>query len=398
MKVIEQSFSVTYRFPVVFTRDVFGAANRTLADVLLASGPNPHRVLIVADSNVVASTPGLLEKIERYGQAHRDVIDFVDSPFIMRGGEICKTEPLEVEKIQALTDRHHICRHSFILAIGGGAVLDAAGFAAATSHRGVRLIRMPTTTLAQNDAGIGVKNGVNAFGRKNYIGTFAPPYAVINDFDFLNTLTPRDMRAGIAEAVKVALIKDAAFFDYLYRERGRLASFEPEVIEKMVIRCAELHLEHISRGGDPFECGASRPLDFGHWSAHNIEELTLGSVAHGEAVAIGIAIDSLYSREIGWISDLDLKKIITTLEDMGFNLYHWALGWIDIRKALRAFQEHLGGELTITLLDGIGRKRDVHEIDVGLLRRCIDTLLARTQTKETKDGCSLQPNEGERVT
>jgi 3-dehydroquinate synthase len=395
VKTIQQSFKVQYNYPVTFTRDAFGPKNAVLADVLSSSGQKPNRILVVIDSNVVDSNPELLEKIEGYGQRNRGLIEFVDTPFIMRGGEICKNEPQEVEKIRALTDKHHMCRHSFILVIGGGAVLDAAGYGAATAHRGIRLIRMPTTTLAQNDAGVGVKNGVNAFGRKNYIGTFVPPYAVINDFDFLSTLPARDMRAGIAEAVKVALIKDGPFFDYLYRERGRLAVFEPEVMERMIMRCAELHLEHISQGGDPFENGTSRPLDFGHWSAHNIEELTSGGVHHGDAVAIGIALDSLYSYRMGKIGDLELKKILVTLEDVGFELYHWALGWMDIHEALRGFQEHLGGELTITLVDGIGRKTDVHEMDTVLLRQCIESLSKRKKTKEKRDERAVQPHERE---
>lgn len=384
-KTIQQHFQVSCSFPVIFTRDVFNPGNPALSNALLASGHKRNRMLIVIDSYVVNSNPGLIEKIERYGQHHSDILEFVDSPFIIRGGEICKKEPVEVEKIHALTDKHHLCRHSFILAIGGGAALDAAGYAAATAHRGIRLIRMPTTTLAQNDAGVGVKTGINAFGRKNYIGTFTPPYAVINDFDFLNTLPERDKRAGIAEAVKVALIKDKIFFDYLYRERYKLASFEPDVMEKMITRCAELHIEHIGNSGDPFEYGTARPLDFGHWSAHKIEELTGGDVKHGEAVAIGIALDSLYSYHINNINEIELNKIFITLEDIGFDLYHWALGWMDINRALREFQEHLGGELTITLLKDIGSKIEVHEIDTRLLRKCIDTLAER------KRGVTVHP-------
>lgn len=93
-------------------------------------------------------------------------------------------------------DRHHIDRHNYVLAIGGGALLDMVGLAAATAHRGVRHIRLPTTTLAQADSGVGVKNGINAFGKKNFVGTFSPPYAVINDFAFLDSLSDRDRRAG----------------------------------------------------------------------------------------------------------------------------------------------------------------------------------------------------------
>ena len=108
-----------------------------------------------------------------------------------------------------------IDRHAYVLAVGGGALLDMVGYAAATAHRGVRLVRVPTTVLSQNDSGIGVKNSVNAFGKKNFLGTFAPPFAVFNDFTFLTTLSDRDWRAGISEAIKVALLKDATFFAFL---------------------------------------------------------------------------------------------------------------------------------------------------------------------------------------
>jgi len=235
--------------------------------------------------------------------------------------------------------------------------------------------------LAQNDAGVGVKNGINAFGRKNFLGTFAPPFAVINDRDFLNTLNIRDLRSGIAEAIKVGLIRDRSFFDSLYAERADLARFAPSAMERMIVRCAELHLEHIAGAGDPFECGSSRPLDFGHWNAHKLEELSDSELRHGEAVAIGIALDSLYSRHKGLLGDLDLHRILTILEDVGFSLHHPALSWLDVDKALSDFQEHLGGELSIPLLEGIGRKIEAHEIDVQLMKRCIGMLAERTAQK-----------------
>jgi 3-dehydroquinate synthase len=296
---------------------------------------------------------------------------------VVRGGEICKHEPVEVERIHSLVERHRLCRHSFIIAIGGGAVLDAAGYAAATAHRGVRLIRLPSTVLAQNDAGVGVKNGVNAFGRKNFLGSFAPPFAVVNDLDFLDTLQERDLRSGIAEAIKVGLIRDRAFFDFLYAKRADLARFAPRAMEQMIVRCAELHLEHISSAGDPFECGSSRPLDFGHWNAHKLEELSAGELRHGEAVAIGIALDSLYSHGLGGLDDLELHRILTLLEELGFALFHPALSWLDVEKALGEFREHLGGELSLPLLDGIGKKVEARAIDVKLMNRCIATLARR---------------------
>lgn len=378
---IQQQFKVSFSYPVIFTRGLFDPKNRALVDLMREGGQKSNRALVVIDSEVARLTPGFIEGISRYAQAHSPLLEIVAQPFQIRGGEICKHEPVEVERIHALVERHRLCRHSFIIAIGGGAVLDAAGYAAATAHRGVRLIRLPTTVLAQNDAGVGVKNGINAFGRKNFLGTFAPPFAVINDLDFLNTLSDRDLRSGIAEAIKVGLIRDRAFFDFLYANRADLARFESCTMERMIVRCAELHLEHISSAGDPFECGSSRPLDFGHWNAHKLEELSGSELRHGEAVAIGIALDSLYSRHLGLLDDLDLHRILTVLEDVGFVLYHPALSWLDVDKALKEFQEHLGGELSIPLLGGVGEKNEAHEIDGQLMNRCIGMLAKRASRK-----------------
>ena len=375
MRSIVQSFDVRYSYRVAFTRSAFDPRNFSLRSVLLSAGEHRHRVLPVVDAGVLRAQPGLPQHLHAYADEHSDVLELVASPFVVRGGEICKSDPREVEEIHALVERHELCRHSFVLAIGGGAVLDAVGFAAATAHRGLRLIRMPTTTLAQNDAGVGVKNALNFHGRKNFVGTFAPPFAVINDFDFLETLPARDLRAGIAEAVKVALIRDRTFFESLRRQRRGLAAFDPRALEAMVVRCAELHLEHIRTCGDPFELGSARPLDFGHWSAHKLEELSAGRLRHGEAVAIGMAIDSLYSERLGMLGEFELHRILTTLEDIGFELRNPLLRRLDVETALSDFREHLGGELAITLLDGIGTGVEVDEIDVDILKKCIDFLV-----------------------
>ncbi|MBI5140785.1 MAG: 3-dehydroquinate synthase [Nitrospirae bacterium] len=383
MNIFRQKIAVTHEFRVIFTRSVFSTENTAFADILRDAGNRRHRVLAAVDSNVLDAMPELCERLRDYAEHHADLVQLVAPPTVVRGGEACKHGPDVVAEIHALIERHHICRQSFVIAIGGGAVLDAVGYAAATAHRGVRLIRMPTTVLAQNDAGVGVKNGINAFGKKNYLGSFAPPYAVINDFDFLKSLPARELRAGISEAVKVAVIKDAEFFDYLYSERLRLAAFAPDAMEQMIQRCAELHLQHIAEGGDPFEMGSARPLDFGHWTAHRLEELTGGELRHGEAVAIGVALDSVYAQRLGLISEFELARIIGALDGIGFSLYHWALRWMNIHDALEAFREHLGGELHITLPNGMGRKVEVNNIDEALVAECITVL---SQRKTVKSG------------
>ncbi len=370
MHQIDQRFTVSYEFPVCFTRSSFAIENKVLRNVIARAGDKKHKVFPVIDEQVLASQPELLEQLQQYALHHRDIMELILPPLMVRSGEICKTDPIEVEQFYRITQERNIDRHSFVLVIGGGSVIDAVGYAAATAHRGIRLIRMPTTVLGQNDAGIGVKNAVNFMGRKNYLGTFVPPYAVINDFDFLRTLPVRDQRAGMAEAVKVALIKDNDFFDWLYEHRHSLARFEDVAVEYMIRRCAELHLHHIASSGDPFEYGSSRPLDFGHWAAHRLEELSHSDLRHGEAVAIGVTLDSLYSQAQGLIDEMLLKKIITTLSDFGFTLYHPALEQLNIEKALQDFREHLGGELCITLLTGEGTSAQFNQIDAKVMLTC----------------------------
>jgi 3-dehydroquinate synthase len=302
------------------------------------------------------------------------------------GGERVKNELFFIEQMQQRLFEHRIDRHSYVIAIGGGAVLDAVGLVAATTHRGVRLIRVPTTVLAQDDSGVGVKNGVNLYGVKNFCGTFAPPFAVLNDLDLLTPLSERDKIAGMAEAVKVALIRDGDFFAWLERHADDLITFERPALAAMIRRCAELHMRQIAHGGDPFETGSARPLDYGHWSAHKLESLTKHHVRHGEAVAIGIALDARYSVLAGLLAEGQDGRICALLEHLGFRLWHPALeagrpdGSLALLEGLREFREHLGGELTVTLLEGIGRGIEVHEIDEVRMRAAMRWLKDRVAT------------------
>ena len=379
MDAIHQIVRVEFSYSVHFTRGVFGAGNPLLSNVIQAAGEHPRKALFVIDEFVAVSYPGLLDRIAEYCRIHASTIHNVTSPLVVPGGEMVKNTTQCVELIQNLVNDYGICRHSFVVAIGGGAVLDMAGFAAATSHRGVRLIRIPTTVLAQCDSGVGVKTSINHFGKKNFLGTFTPPFAVINDLDFLDSLLDRDWRSGIAEAVKVALIKDAAFFRYLEKASGALVSLSRSAMEYVIHRCAQLHLQHIG-GDDPFETGSSRPLDFGHWSAHKLEQLSGYRLRHGEAVAIGIALDTTYSHLKGMLPESDWVRVITLLKGLGFSLYapemessaHSPSG--GLLEGLAEFREHLGGQLTIMLLEQIGRGVEVHQMDHSLLLRSIQVL------------------------
>ncbi len=168
------------------------------------------------------------------------------------------------------------------------------------------------------------------------------------------------------EAVKVALIKDPGFYQFIAEHVAALKNRDKGAMQYLIYRCAELHMEHIAKGGDPFEKGSSRPLDFGHWSAHKLEHMTNYQIRHGEAVAKGMALDLIYASKIGLITSALADQIITLLIDIGFDLkipVKTENQREELLDGIEEFREHLGGQLTITLITSIGQKKDVHEID-----------------------------------
>ncbi|MBE9006101.1 3-dehydroquinate synthase [Fortiea sp. LEGE XX443] len=397
---IQQSIRVNFNYEVYFTNNILNLKNPTLAQAIAADDEKkPKKVVALVDAGLLEFWPDLLWQLTNYTKFYAEVLTLAVEPMLVPGGEAAKNEPKLLEKIHQLIETAGLCRHSYVLGIGGGAVLDLVGYAAATAHRGVRLIRIPTTVLAQNDSGIGVKNGINAFGKKNFLGTFAPPYAVINDSAFLTTLCDRDWRSGIAEAVKVALIKDTNFFDFIHHHTTDLAQRDMDSMQQMIYHCAQLHLEHIATSGDPFEMGSSRPLDFGHWAAHKLEQLTDYKLRHGEAVAIGIALDTTYSYLLKMLSHSEWQLILKTLVELGFKLYVPEITKQSspenlpcLFQGLNEFREHLGGELTLTLLQKIGKGIEIHEVDLSLYKQAISLL----RESEKQQQMLVTINRGER--
>jgi 3-dehydroquinate synthase len=301
----------------------------------------------------------------------------------LAGGEEAKRDDRVYQSAMAAIEKHGIDRHSYVVVIGGGAFLDVIGFAAATGHRGVRLVRFPTTTLSQDDSGVGVKNGINAFGKKNFIGAFAVPYAVVNDFRFLHTQPVETRRAGLIEAVKVALVRDGEFFQWMEEHQEGLRDLTEEVLEEAVERSALHHARHIAQGGDPFELGSSRPLDYGHWAAHKLEQLTDFELSHGEAVSVGVALDTLYATKVGLLNEEVAERVLRLIEGLELPVWHEALELRDgkgrrrVFNGLEEFREHLGGELTVLLLKDAGVGVDVHEIDEAIWEQCAEELKTR---------------------
>ncbi|WP_367375470.1 3-dehydroquinate synthase [Pseudomonas lini] len=372
-------FEVSYDYPVVFTDHLFEPSNPCLHRQLTAQHRGPVTVLVFADEQLLRSAPQLLEQIDAYFAAHTADLHLQAAPIAVPAGELSKDSQV-LQQLYTDMLQHGLDRHCYVLALGGGAVLDAVGYACATFHRGIRLIRIPSTVLAQNDAGIGVKNGINAFGQKNLLGAFYPATAVINDFQLLTSLTRRDQIAGLAEAVKVALIKDQAFFEWMEQQADALAHFDHPASRYAIRRCAELHLAHITGAGDPFERGNGRPLDYGHWAAHKLENLSRHRLRHGEAVAVGMALDGLYANALGLLSDADTERVLSLLLKLGFSLcppeltLKDAQGRSQVLLGLEEFRQHLGGQLSIPMLSRIGESVDLHEIDAARMEQALQRL------------------------
>jgi 3-dehydroquinate synthase len=385
-------FEVSYDYPVVFTDHLFDPLNPCLHRQLTTQQRGPVTVLVFADEQLLQSAPQLLEQIVAYFAAHAADLHLQAEPIAVPPGELSKNSQV-LQQLYTDMLQHGLDRHCYVLALGGGAVLDSVGYACATFHRGIRLIRVPSTVLAQNDAGIGVKNGINAFGQKNLLGAFYPATAVINDFQLLTSLTRRDQIAGLAEAVKVALIKDQSFFQWMEQQADALAHFDHPASRYAIRRCAELHLEHITGAGDPFERGNGRPLDYGHWAAHKLENLSHHRLRHGEAVAVGMALDGLYANALGLLSDADTERVLNLLLKLGFNLcppelnLKDAQGCSQVLLGLEEFRQHLGGQLSIPMLSQIGESVDLHEIDDARMEQALLRL-------STRSGPALTLSEG----
>jgi len=376
-RTVDIPFAVPFVHRLRFTDDVFGDDPSVLLDLLQPSGDQLPRVQFWLDQCVADAIPKLSERIEDLRTTNADRFLSPGNVQCVPGGESVKNDIHVLERMLKCINHADLDRRSYIVVIGGGAVLDAVGFAAAIAHRGIRLIRLPTTTLAQADSGVGVKNSVNLFRKKNWIGTFAVPWAVINDATLLSTLPDRDFVCGFSEAVKVSLLKERGLFEELCENADRIRNRDWDVCEPFIRRSAIHHVNHITQGGDPFEALEARPLDYGHWSAHKLEVMTDFGLRHGEAVGIGVAVDTVYSSMVHGLPAQDADRVLHALARMGLPLDHAALHETDeLFNGLEEFRQHLGGRLTVTMLRGVGDPIDVHQIDEVRMREAIETVAA----------------------
>lgn len=386
-KNIKQTFSINYSYNIFFTKNIFNIDNKILINEFNNENLSEKKAIIIIDKNVIKYHKNLLSNIKDYFKTYKKYIKISCDPIIITGGEKIKNHYIIIKYLYKIIEKYKICRQSYLISIGGGTIQDLVGYAASTAHRGVKLIRIPTTVLSQDDSGVGVKNGINFMNKKNFIGSFAPPALVINDFNLIKSLSKKQITDGLSEAIKVSLIKDKDFFYYI--EENSLNIYKEDVLEKIIYKSAKLHAEHISKYGDPFEKTSSRPLDFGHWIAHKIESISKYKISHGEAVGIGIVIDSTYSYLAKILKKKEWKKIIYCFLKLKISIFTEFLlekneGYYRIFLGLEEFREHLGGKLTITFLKNIGEKIDLHHIDEKIYIKAIN-LIKRLNLKINKN-------------
>jgi 3-dehydroquinate synthase len=369
---VDIDFSVPFRHRLRFTDDCFGCDWSSILSLFEAS-EGTARLQVWVDGGIAQVDSELVSRISS-SILSSPRLELASPISVLEGGEQVKNSDQVVIELLTAIHRDRLDRRNYIMVVGGGAVLDAVGYAAAVAHRGIRLVRFPTTTLAQADSGVGVKNAVNAFEKKNWKGTFAVPWAVVNDRRLLSSQQDRDFRSGFSEAVKVALLKSPATFDWLCENSPKIAKREMSFALQAIRDSVLTHLHHITYGGDPFEANEARPLDFGHWSAHKLESLCRYQMRHGEAVAIGVALDVVYSSLAHGLAKSVVDRTLRMFQDLQLPIYHELLQTSAIFEGLEEFRQHLGGRLTLTMLQDVGNMLQVHEVDYAKMKKAIHIL------------------------
>ena len=337
-----------------------GAGLLSNAD-LITNHINSHQVLIVSNETVA---PLYLKELQKH------LAEFETKTIILPDGEQYKT----LEVLNTIFDTliaNHFDRQCTLIALGGGVVGDITGFAAACYQRGVHIIQIPTTLLAQVDSSVGGKTGVNHPQGKNMIGAFYQPQCVIADTSSLDTLDDRQLAAGLAEVIKYGLIRDADFFTWLENHLSELLARSPDsltcAIEKSCINKAEIVAE------DEKESGQRALLNLGHTFGHAIETaMGYGSWLHGEAVAAGMCIAADMSQQHGWIEANDLERIKTIIAMAGLpTLPPASLFPQQLLDIMAIDKKSMHGHLRLVLLKSIGCAILTDSFKVSILENSI---------------------------
>ena len=260
-------------------------------------------------------------------------------------------------------------RSTVILALGGGVIGDLAGFVAATYMRGVPLIQVPTTLLAQVDSSIGGKVAVDHGRLKNMIGAFYQPRLVISDVSILKSLNTRLLSDGLAEVIKYGVITDAAFFEYLERNIDCVKAFDEATFEEIVYKSARIKAVVVEQ--DERDTGLRNILNFGHTVGHAIESVSHFKIGHGEAVGLGMLAAGKISLKLGKISHSDLSRLKKLLECAGLPVKLPDLKTESLLQAMQHDKKTTSGKIKFILVEGIGKAVISNEVSLALVERVL---------------------------
>lgn len=304
---------------------------------------------IISDANVEPLyATALLKSLENAG--------FVANLVTLPAGEKAKDLKVINEIYDKLAE-FRLERKSFVVALGGGVVGDAAGFVAATYLRGIPFVQIPTTLLAQVDSSVGGKVGVNLKAGKNLVGSFHQPKLVLCDLDTLKTLPDREFKAGLAEVIKYGIIYDAKFFRWLEKEMPRILLREPKLLARIVARCCEIKAEVV--GQDETETGLRAILNFGHTIGHAIEAISgYGKYLHGEAISIGQVLEARISQRLLGLRVEEVNRIEKLFAAAGLPIAIKLAAQKDkLFAAMAVDKKSSGGEVKFVLPEKIGKVR-----------------------------------------
>ncbi|WP_160665677.1 3-dehydroquinate synthase [Pseudarthrobacter sp. ATCC 49987] len=352
----------------------------TESTVIKVTGQTPgENYDVVVGRGLLASLPGLLgERVKRVLVIHPRALrltgdtvreELASAGFTALTAEIPDAEEgkhIEVASFcWQVLGQNDFTRSDAVVAVGGGAVTDLAGFVAATWLRGVKVIHMPTSLLGMVDAAVGGKTGINTAEGKNLVGAFHPPAGVLADLDTLDTLPKNEMISGMAEVIKCGFIADPAILDLIEKDPAAVADPRSDAVRELIERAISVKARVVSE--DLKETGQREILNYGHTLGHAIELAERYSWRHGAAVSVGMMFAAELARSVGRLSDADADRHRTILESLGLPITYRRDRWQALLDGMRRDKKSRGDLLRFVVLDGVARPGILDVPDTSLL-------------------------------
>lgn len=352
----------------------------TESTVIKVTGQTPgENYDVVVGRGLLASLPGLLgERVKRvlviHPRALRLTGDTVREELSSAGFTALTAEIPDAEEGKHIEvasfcwqvlGQNDFTRSDAVVAVGGGAVTDLAGFVAATWLRGVKVVHMPTSLLGMVDAAVGGKTGINTAEGKNLVGAFHPPAGVLADLDTLDTLPKNEIISGMAEVIKCGFIADPAILDLIEKDPAAVSDPRSAILQELIERAISVKAKVVSE--DLKETGQREILNYGHTLGHAIELAERYSWRHGAAVSVGMMFAAELARSVGRLSDADADRHRNILESLGLPITYRRDRWQALLDGMRRDKKSRGDLLRFVVLDGIARPGILDVPDTSLL-------------------------------